>query len=158
MHSVRLEVAALNKSLQQSPQSFHGDIRMPDIIGTWRLVHAVAVDEDGNALPAPYSGEKAMGRVIFNGDGRMMAVLCDGRTDIPAGEPREYTSYCGNYRFDGKQLVTRVDAASDADRMGTDQVRDVHFDGELMVLRPPVKAYGTKVQQRELTWEKIANV
>ena len=42
--------------------------------------------------------------------------------------------------------------------MGTDQVRDVHFEGELMVLRPPVKAYGSTVQQRELAWEKIADV
>ena len=131
---------------------------MPDIIGTWQLIHAVAFDTDGNALPAPYSGERAMGRVTFNSDGRMMAVLCDGRTDIPSGETREYTSYCGNYQFDGKTLVTRVDAASDNDRMGTDQVRDVHFDGERMILRPPTKAYGDTVQQRELTWEKIADV
>ena len=131
---------------------------MPEIVGTWRLVRGTAVDEQGNRLPPPYGGEKAMGRVTFNAEGRMMAVLCDGRPNVPTGEQREYTSYCGNYTFDGKQLVTRVDAASDADRMGTDQVRDVQFDGELMILRPPVKAYGAKVQQRELVWEKIANV
>ena len=131
---------------------------MPDIIGTWRLVQATAVDGDGNPLPAPYSGDKAMGRVTFNDDGRMMAVLCDGRTDIPPDGTREYTSYCGNFTFDGRQLVTRVDATSDVDRMGTDQVRDVHFEGDRMILRPPMKAYGTKVQQRELAWEKIADV
>lgn len=131
---------------------------MPDIVGTWRLVRGSATDGDGNLLAPPYGGEKAMGRVTLNADGRMMAVLCDGRPEIPAGETREYTSYCGNYTFDGKQLVTRVDAASDADRMGTDQVRDVHFDGDLMILRPPMKAYGAKVQQRELAWEKIADV
>lgn len=131
---------------------------MPDIIGTWHLIHAVAFDTDGNSLPAPYSGEAAMGRVTFSSDGRMMAVLCDGRTELPPGETREYTSYCGNYQFDGKTLITRVDAASDKDRMGTDQVRGVHFDGDRMVLRPPTKAYGDTVQQRELTWEKIADV
>ena len=131
---------------------------MPDIVGTWRLVRGSAVDQDGNELAPPYGGEQAMGRVTFNAEGRMMAVLCDGRPIVPAGEQREYTSYCGNYTFNGKQLVTRVDAASDADRMGTDQVRDVHFEGELMILRPPVKAYGAEVQQRELAWEKIAEV
>ena len=26
-----------------------------------------------------------MGRVVFNEDGRMMAVLCDGRPDLPPG-------------------------------------------------------------------------
>ncbi|MEM7751586.1 MAG: lipocalin-like domain-containing protein [Pseudomonadota bacterium] len=131
---------------------------MPEIIGTWRLLRGSAVDADGTALPPPYGGDKAMGRVTFNADGRMMAVLCDGRAQLPEGEVREYTSYCGNYTFDGQQLVTRVDAASDADRMGTDQVRDVHFEGELMVLRPPMKPYGDKMQQREIVWEKIADI
>lgn len=123
---------------------------MTDIVGTWRLVWARAVDGDGRELPIPYGGEKPMGTVTFNADGRMMAVLCDGRPEISEGGAREYTSYCGNYRFDGRQLVTRVDAASDADRMGTDQVRDVSFDGELMILRPPMKPYGARVEQREL--------
>ncbi|MEM9354829.1 MAG: lipocalin-like domain-containing protein [Pseudomonadota bacterium] len=131
---------------------------MTQIIGTWRLVRGSSVDADGNALPPPYGGDKAMGQVIFNADGRMMAVLCDGRAELPAEEIREYTSYCGNYTFDGKKLVTRVDATSDAERMGTDQVRDVHFDGEFMILRPPMKPYGNKMQQREIVWEKISNV
>ena len=64
--------------------------------------------------------------------------------------------YCGNFTFDGKQLITRVDAASDADRLGTDQVRDVSFEGPLMILRPPAKPYGSVVQQRVLYWEKVA--
>ncbi len=131
---------------------------MQKIVGTWRLVRSASTAADGTSMPAPYGGEKAMGRVTLNADGRMMAVLCDGRTDMPAGEAREYTSYCGNYTFDGKQLVTRVDAASDPVRMGTDQVRDVRFEGGLMVLRPPMRAYGATPEQRELYWEKIADV
>lgn len=131
---------------------------MISIIGTWRLVRASAVAADGTPMPPPYGGDKMMGRVTFNGDGRMMAVLCDGRTKLPDGERREYSSYCGNYTFDGKRLVTRVDAASDPARMGTDQVRDVSFDGRLMVLRPPLRAYLRQAEQRELYWEKIADI
>ena len=48
------------------------------------LVAAVARDAAGNLLPAPY-GPQAMGRVVFNADGRMMAVLCDGRASLPPG-------------------------------------------------------------------------
>ena len=84
---------------------------MSNIIGTWRLVKASSADAEGRPLPPPYGGEKGMGRVTFNTDGRMIAVLCDGRPTLPEGEPREYNSYCGNYTFDGRQLVTRVDAA-----------------------------------------------
>ncbi len=130
---------------------------MTSVAGTWRLVRAVSHDENGNELPPPYSGH-GMGRVVLSADGRMMAVLCDGRRDIPAGEKREYSSYCGNYTFDGQQLITKVDAASDASRFATDQVRDVRFEGGLMVLRPPARTYGGRVEQRELYWEKIADI
>ena len=131
---------------------------MSAIIGTWRLVKGVTTDLDGKPAPPPYGGDKAMGRVTFNADGRMMAVLCDGRREVPSSGPRLYTSYCGNYSFDGKRLVTRVDACSEPERMGTDQIRDVRFEGALMVLRPPVRdEFGVKVQ-RELYWEKIADV
>ena len=129
---------------------------MAAVTGTWRLVRAVSRDGNGQELPIPYGGH-GMGRVVLGADGRMMAVLCDGRRDIPAGQTREYNSYCGNYTFDGKQLITKVDAASDPGRLGSDQVRDVRFEGPLMILRPPARTYQGPVEQRELYWEKIAD-
>ncbi|MEJ0015387.1 MAG: lipocalin-like domain-containing protein [Acetobacteraceae bacterium] len=129
----------------------------PDIVGTWRLVHAVARDSTGHVLAPPF-GPQAMGRVVFNADGRMMAVLCDGRPTLPAGTLRDYSSYCGNYTFDGSRLVTRVDAASDPARIGSDQVREVRFEGSLMVLLPPPRDTAAGPEQRELTWERIAAV
>jgi hypothetical protein len=131
---------------------------MKDITGTWRLVSGTSTSSDGAPMPPPYGGEKAMGRVTLNADGRMAAVLCDGRPKMPDGETREYTSYCGNYTFDGKRLITRVDACSDPARMGTDQVREVSFEGELMVLRPPVREINGVAQQRVLKWAKISEV
>jgi Lipocalin-like domain len=133
------------------------DIVMPDIVGTWGLVAAIARDAAGNVLPTPY-GPQGMGRVTFNADGRMMAVLCDGRPSLPPGTTRDYGSYCGNYSFDGSTLITRVDAASDPARIGTDQVRDVRFEGARMILRPPPRQGASGTEQRELTWERIATV
>lgn len=130
---------------------------MTSVTGTWRLVRTASRDANGKELPAPYGGQP-MGRVVLAVDGRMMAVLCDGRRNVPAGEARDYNSYCGNYTYDGKQLVTTVDAASDPGRIGSDQVRDVRFEGALMVLRPPPRAYHGPVEQRELYWEKIADI
>ena len=131
---------------------------MPHIVGTWRLVETEARDPDGSPLPAhlaPY-GPQPMGIVTFTADGRMMAVLCDGRPELAAGWPkREYNSYCGNYRLDGDTLVTRVDAASDPSRF-VDQVRRVSFDGDRIVLRPPVDTIDGVDRQRVLVWEKIA--
>jgi Lipocalin-like domain len=130
---------------------------MTSVVGTWRLVRAVARDADGKELPAPYGGH-GMGRVMLSAEGRMMAVVCDGRREIPDGGKRDYSSYCGNYTFDGTLLVTRVDAASDPSRIGSDQVRGVRFEQGLMVLRPPARAHATVTEQRELFWEKLADV
>src|SRR6201993_2776697 len=113
-----------------------GENRMQSIVGTWKPLHATARDPAGAARPLPYGG-KAPGRVTFTADGRMMSVVCDGRKELPAGVSREYSSYCGNYTYDGEKLVTRVDAASDPTRIGSDQVRGVRFEGERMVLIPP---------------------
>ena len=60
--------------------------------------------------------------------------------------------------FDGSTLVTKVDAALDPARMGTEQVRKVRFEGERMILTPPpLEVNGVKVT-RELTWEKISPI
>ena len=128
---------------------------MRSIVGTWKLVAVAARDQNGNKVPDPYGG-KPMGRVVFNAEGRMMAVTCDGRPDLPPGAKREYSSYIGTYSFDGSRLVTRVDGASDPSRIGSDQVRGVRFEGERIVLSPPPRQTDSGEQFRELTWERIA--
>ena len=86
----------------------------------------------------------------------MMSVLVDGRASLPEGTPRQYSSYCGNYTFDGSTLTTVVDANCDPVRFTAPQVRKVRFEGERMVLTPPaVRDRGVKVT-RELTWERIS--
>lgn len=128
---------------------------MTDIVGTWRLVKATARDDAGNSLPQPY-GPKAMGLVVFQADGRMMAVLCDGRNTLPLDESRQYMSYAGNYTFDGNTLVTRVDASSDVSRVGGEQVRQVRFDGARLLLNPPRRLWGGTMQHQEMVWERVA--
>jgi len=128
---------------------------MTSIVGTWKLVRASAQDGNGNALPEPYGG-KGIGRVVFTAEGRMQSVVCDGRQELPPGETRDYNSYCGTYTFDGSRLVTRVDAASDPSRLGSDQVRGVRIEGELVVLIPPPRDKGGQQEHRELTWQKIS--
>jgi hypothetical protein len=126
-------------------------------VGTWRLAGATATDANGNKKDVPY-GPRGMGLVTLTADGRMMAVLVDGRTSLPEGDKRAYSSYCGNYTFDGSTLTTIVDACSDPARMGTAQVRQVRFEGDRMILVPPVtEASGVKVT-RELTWERVSPV
>jgi hypothetical protein len=128
----------------------------PRIVGTWRMKSTMGRDDAGNVLEPPY-GPAAMGLVVFRADGRMMAVLCDGRSSLPTGEARQFMSYAGNYTFDGTTLSTRVDGSSDASRIGGDQVRKVRFENGLMVLAPPRRLYAGIMQRQELAWERIAS-
>jgi Lipocalin-like domain len=124
------------------------------IVGTWRLIETKAHDDAGKSLPRPY-GPQPMGLVTFQADGRMMAVLCDGRASLPSDEPRQFMSYAGNYRFDGSTLVTKVDASSDASRIGGEQVRHVRFEGGRMLLNPPRRLFAGMMQHQELAWERV---
>lgn len=130
---------------------------IPDIVGVWKLVAATATDPSGKQVAVPY-GPRGMGVVSLTSDGRMMAVLVDGRAKLPDGGKREYSSYCGNYTFDGATLVTTVDATSDSARFGVPQVRKVRFqDGHMILQPPPLERDGIRLD-RELTWEKISPV
>jgi Lipocalin-like domain len=124
------------------------------IVGTWKLRSSKAVDDGGKALEPPY-GPAPNGIVCFEPDGRMYCVLCDARSELPAGEPRQFMSYAGNYTFDGTTLSTRVDASSDASRVGGDQVRIVRFEKDGIVLAPPRRLYRGTMQHHELYWERI---
>jgi hypothetical protein len=79
--------------------------------------------------------EKPLGRVTFTADGRMMSVVSDGRScrQESAGNT---AAIAATTPYDGEKLVTRVDAASDPSRIGSNQVRGVRFEGARMVLIP----------------------
>ncbi len=128
----------------------------PRILGTWRMTGTAGRDDQGNPLFPPF-GPQAMGLVVFQADGRMMSVLCDGRLALPPNESRQFMSYAGTYTFDGKTLTTKVDAASDPSRVGGEQVRAVRFEAGKMVLAPPRRLWAGVMQHQELTWERIAD-
>jgi len=127
------------------------------VVGTWRVVRAIAHDGQGNRLPDPYSA-RLDGRLILTADGIMMSVLCDHADDLPPGAARFYSSYCGRYTVTGDRLVTKVHAASDPARVGGEQPRGVRFEGETMVLMPPPALVGGVMQHREIFWERISPV
>ena len=125
------------------------------IIGTWQLKSTKGVDDAGKVMPQPF-GTAPYGVVCFQADGRMINVIGDGRAELPVGEPRQFMSYAGNYTFDGATLTTRVDASSDASRIGGDQVRSVRFENGGMVLAPPRRLYAGVMQHQEMFWERAA--
>ena len=129
---------------------------MQTVTGTWQLIDTECISDDGQSLPPPYGGsDSCFGLLSLREDGRLICVLCDGRKVLPADQQREYNSYCGSYRFDGKQLTTRVDATANPAFHGTDQIRDVTFENEVMVLKPIKNNGPISDGQRVLRWIKL---
>src|SRR5260370_37131280 len=91
-------------------RELEGGLTVPSIVGTWKLVAAVARDRSGNPLPAPYGG-KGMGRLTLNADGRMMAGTLDGPPGLPAGKRPGLRTPCRDFKFDRGALVTPGGAA-----------------------------------------------
>jgi len=126
----------------------------PRIIGHWRLVATRAWDAAGAPLPNPY-GPMPLGTVTLTDEGRMLAVLSDGRPDLPPGTKRDYRSYIGAYSFDGTTLHTIVDGADEPAWLGSDQIRATRFEGGRMILRPPPRLIDGREVHRELAWERL---
>jgi len=129
---------------------------LQSITGTWQLIHTECIGADGSALAPPYGGsETCMGLLYMRDDGRLVCVLYNSSKELPPDQPREYNSYCGAYRFDGNQLTTRVDASSNPEWIGTDQIRDVSFEDSTMVLQPIKNNGPVSDGQRILRWIRL---
>ena len=127
---------------------------MPSIVGHWRLVATQARDDSGALLDPPL-GPIPLGIVTLTAEGRMLAVLSDGRPTLPPGARREYRSYIGQYSFDGTTLSTKVDGADDPAWLGSDQVRAARFESGRLILRPPPRIVAGRQVHRELVWERL---
>ena len=57
------------------------------------MIHTERINADGRLVARPY-GEKGMGLLFLNEDGRMICVLCEGTENPASSELREYNSYC----------------------------------------------------------------
>ena len=127
-----------------------------DLVGVWRLLGGSIVDDTGAHRGVPY-GPQGRGLLSLSAEGRMMAVLVDGRPAEEGGE-REYASYCGTYTFDGSVLTTTTYASSDPARFTPPQRRRVRLDGDRLILVPPVVEAGERRLTRELVWERISTL
>ena len=131
--------------------------------GTWHLVSftrtIVATGEVTDVF-----GEAPRGFITYGDDGRMMVLIVrDGRPK--PGNPdaitdqealslfRGMAAYGGTYTCDGKTVVHHVDISWNEIWTGTDQVRDVKFEGNRLVLSTSIVS-DQQLVVYAVTWEK----
>jgi hypothetical protein len=127
---------------------------MQSLAGTmWKLIEASEFDDEGNKLPPPL-GPHPMGFVMFDAE-RMIVAVCDGRSEPPPNAPpRAFAGYGGRYRFDGTELVTTADSASNPDLL-VEQVRHIRFDSPTRMTATPVNLLFGRARGLTFVWERM---
>ena len=128
---------------------------MQSMLGTWRLVEGYALDKSGHRIPSPF-GPQPMGVAEF-GPKRMIGVSGDARSSLPSDvNTRVLVAYSGTYNFDGSELVTQVDAASDPALIGTEQRRRIKvIDDARLLISPTNEVLAAQPGSLEFVWERV---
>jgi len=91
------------------------------------------------------------------GPERMIGVTGDARSSLPTGvNTRVLVAYSGAYTFDGSELVTQVDAASDPALIGTEQRRRIKvIDDARLLISPTNEVLAAQPESLEFVWERV---
>jgi len=142
------------------------------LLGTWHLKRWEITYGDGRATTLPY-GPDAVGLILYTADGWMNACIArggrprlsgDSMRKLPTAEAlatfESYFSYGGRYTLrvlDGRpQVVHQVTMSLNPNFVGSEQVRDMHFDaeGRLTLSAADTLPGSDVVRQHRLTWER----
>ena len=137
------------------------------LVGTWQLICWYNATDDGEKFYP--LGEAATGYISYSHDGFVFVHLMAAKRALYAvndpfgGTPEEDTaaiksqiSYAGRYDYRGDSVTHNVTHASCPNWVGTQQLRNIRFDGDRLELSAP----GARFQGREVTayvlWERAA--
>ncbi len=140
-------------------------ITKEQLVGTWRLVSWVRIEEGRQASGA--LGPGAEGMITYTADGFMFAMLAAAGRKPFAGEsalegsPEEChhamstgLAYCGRYQVEGDTVIHTVELSMFPNWVATRQLRYCRLDGDRVVLRtPPIARRGIS-GVAELTWRR----
>ena len=163
MKAIALTIFAVALSVQVNL----GQRGVNQLVGTWRLVSAFAVNTDGRRTEAPY-GPNPTGLITYTDDGRMSAVISYGgrrpltegdRVSAPESERAEAFAtsfgYAGRYSFSGSQVTHHVEVSTVQNWVDTDLVRTVALGESRLTLRTPPMSVGGATRTTQLIFERV---
>jgi hypothetical protein len=112
------------------------------IVGTWTLV-SVAYEDTASGERTPVYGAHPKGVQIATTEGRWLALMTAQGRGVPNSDGeraqalKTMIAYTGRYRVEDGRVITKVEAAWNEAWVGTEQIRDVRFDGDRLFLQSP---------------------
>lgn len=137
------------------------------LLGTWKLVSNTLLDMNGSTRHP--LGEKPRGYLTLTPEGRFVAILAAetrkaGQSNEElAALQRSFVGYTGRFTLEpnpsdpsGWTLRNRVEVAWNEAWVGTEQVRHLSLDGDILTItaRPEIGAFGDKVQLATIIWHR----
>ncbi|MEO7242242.1 MAG: lipocalin-like domain-containing protein [Variovorax sp.] len=142
------------------------------LLGTWHLLRWEITYGDDRTPTLPY-GDAASGLIVYSGDGWMNACIArkrrarlssDSVRSAPEAERlaafESFFQYAGRYRIEGRaphrQVVHSVTHSLNPNFVGTEQVRDMHFDGgrRLTLSASDAVPRNTVLRHHRLVWSR----
>jgi hypothetical protein len=140
---------------------------IPELVGSWKLISFHSQDSSGQkAFPF---GKDALGRLIYEPDGRMAVQLMNpDRRRFASDDPLVtseaevraafggYTAYYGTYSVnpDERTITHHIEGALLPNWIGTDQKRHFEFNGTYLTLKGPLRLGGVQGFV-SLVWERL---
>ena len=120
-------------------------------LGTWKLI--------GVEREVASSGQKLdenvtqTGFICYTNEPRMMVII----RRMEPGKPQQITSYAGPWTIEDDAVIHHVEMATRETWVNVPQVRHFKFEGDKLILTPPVSEDYTHgaVTRRSLTWQKL---
>ncbi len=132
------------------------------IVGTWRL-GSVHYEDQATGERTPVYGAHPKGIQIATPEGRWLALMTAEGRGVPNSDSeraqalKTMIAYTGRYRVEGGNVITKVEAAWNEAWVGTEQVRAVHFDGDMLYLQSPPMPHpniGGRVVRVIVAWRR----
>jgi hypothetical protein len=112
------------------------------IVGTWKLV-SVAYEDTASGGRTLIYGAHPKGIQIATAEGRWLALMTAEGRGVPNSDDeraqalKTMIAYTGRYRIEDGKVITKVEAAWNEAWVGTEQIREVRFDGDRLLLQSP---------------------
>lgn len=127
------------------------------LIGVWRLISNLDVDEDGATSEGPL-GPYPKGLLIYGGHGYMSVSMMrtghvSGAGSGPERPATAYMGYSGTWRLVDGVVVHEVEVSSHGHLVNTKQIREAVLDEDRLTLYSTAHING-QPQRRVLRWQR----
>jgi hypothetical protein len=153
------------------------DLPLPQsnpLLGTWKLISAIAISFDGTVEPEVY-GPKPSGYITYTPEGRMMVLFSTSdrpllsrevsspfsreMQSVPVEERSQafstFSAYAGTYTLNENTVTHHLEVASIPNRVGTDLVRTFTLSGNRVTLKTLPTRNEVVQKVFELVWERV---